>query len=116
MYKRQGRIKAWHGCLVRAQGDVITDEDRDIARQTQAGALEAFATDFQIWRHKKPALKIMSLKTDGPFKVGRSWYSQFYQPRTGVPEITADLNGLYHVPGVDTPVDRNHAIDDGLPI
>ena len=109
-----GRIKAWHGCLVKAQGDVVTEQDREIAHQTQAGALEAFATDFQIWRHKKPALKIMALKTDGPFKVGRSWYSQFYQARADAD--ATDLNGLYLVPGVDTPVEGNHAIDDGLPI
>ena len=111
-----GRIKAWHGCLVRAQGETITDEDREIARQTQAGALEAFATDFQIWRHKRPALKIMALKTDGPFKVGRSWYGQFYEGRTEAAERVAPLNGIYHVPGVETPADREHAIDDGLPI
>ena len=111
-----GRIKAWHGCLVRAQGETITDEDREIARQTQAGALEAFATDFQIWRHKRPALKIMALKTDGPFKVGRSWYGQFYESRTEAAERVAPLNGIYHVPGVERPADRQHAIDDGLPI
>ena len=78
--------------------------------------MEAFATDFQIWRHKRPALKIMALKTDGPFKVGRSWYGQFYCGRTEASEATAVLNGVYHVPGVDTPADRDHAIDDGLPI
>jgi hypothetical protein len=26
------------------------------------------------------------------------------------------VNGLYHVPGVQTPAERNHAIDEGLPI
>ena len=80
------------------------------------GALEAFATDFQIWRHKRPALKIMALKTDGPFKVGREWYSQFYRPRLEAGDEGASLDGVYHVPGVDTPADRDHAIDDGLPI
>ena len=94
---------------------MVTDDDREIARQTQAGALEAFATDFQIWRHKRPALKIMALKKDGPFKIGRQWYAQFYKPRVDAPAVWDTLNGVYHVPDVDTPADRQHAIDDGLP-
>jgi len=56
------------------------------------------------------------MKTDGPFKVGRQWYSQFYQSRDAATALTGDLRGVYHVPGMDTPADRQHAIDDGLPI
>jgi 3-ketosteroid 9alpha-monooxygenase subunit A len=56
------------------------------------------------------------LKTDGPFKVGRSWYSQFYRARDEAASAASELNGVYHVPGVETPAERNHAIDDGLPI
>jgi 3-ketosteroid 9alpha-monooxygenase subunit A len=58
----------------------------------------------------------MAMKTDGPFKVGRQWYSQFYQSRDAATALTGDLRGIYHVPGMDTPADRQHAIDDGLPI
>lgn len=111
-----GRIKAWHGCLVKAANETPTADDVEAAKQQQAGALEAFATDFQIWRHKRPALKIMALKSDGPFKVGRQWYSQFYQPRDAAKALTDELKGVYHVPDMDTPADRQHAIDDGLPI
>jgi len=111
-----GRIKAWHGCLVKSANPTPTADDIALAKMQQAGALEAFATDFQIWRHKRPALKIMAMKTDGPFKVGRQWYSQFYQSRDAATALTGDLRGVYHVPGMDTPADRQHAIDDGLPI
>lgn len=110
-----GVSKCWHGCLVKAASSEITDADREMARMTQAGALEAFATDFQIWQHKVPATKIMALKTDGPFAKGRKWYSQFYAKRADVAEIQAQVNGTYHVPGVTKPEDANHAIDDGLP-
>ena len=58
----------------------------------------------------------MALKTDGPVKVGRNWYSQFYRARDEAASVTSELNGVYHVPGVETPDERNHAIDDGLPI
>jgi 3-ketosteroid 9alpha-monooxygenase subunit A len=58
----------------------------------------------------------MALKKDGPFKTGRQWYSQFYQSRPDAQSTVSALNGIYHVPDVDTPADRQHAIDDGLPI
>ena len=111
-----GVIKAWHGCLVKAPALPVSDEDRANAALQQAGALEAFATDFQIWRHKKPALKIMQLKTDGPFRTGRKWYSQFYLPRAEAAALHGETNGIYHVQGMPTPSDKGHAIDDDLPI
>lgn len=111
-----GSIKAWHGCLVKAANNPASAEDREIAVAQQAGALEAFATDFQIWRHKKPALKIMALKSDGPFKTGRQWYSQFYLPRSELAALHSQVNGTYHVPAMPLPADKGHDIDDGLPI
>ncbi len=110
-----GRIKAWHGCLVRGTAVPPTAEDIEAAKQTQAGALEAFATDFQIWRHKEPALVPMAMKTDGPFRIGRKWYSQFYADAATAKSLQEELNGFYTIPGVATPADKNHAIDDGLP-
>jgi 3-ketosteroid 9alpha-monooxygenase subunit A len=110
-----GRIKAWHACLVKASSDQPTAEDIEIAKQTQAGALEAFATDFQIWRYKQPAIKPMALKTDGPFKIGRKWYSQFYADAETATAIQQELNGFHQIPGVTLPAEANHAIDDGLP-
>ncbi|MGB0288579.1 Rieske 2Fe-2S domain-containing protein [Aequoribacter sp.] len=110
-----GRIKAWHACLVKASSGQPTAEDIEIAKQTQAGALEAFATDFQIWRYKQPAIKPMALKTDGPFKIGRKWYSQFYADADTAATIQQELNGFHQIPGVTLPAEANHAIDDGLP-
>ncbi|MEY3006481.1 MAG: hypothetical protein RI942_823 [Pseudomonadota bacterium] len=110
-----GRIKAWHGCLVKGTSIPPTAEDRALAKQTQAGALEAFATDFQIWRHKEPALVPMAMKSDGPFRVGRKWYSQFYAKSDDAKALQQELNGFYQIPGVATPAEKNHAIDDGLP-
>jgi 3-ketosteroid 9alpha-monooxygenase subunit A len=111
-----GRIKAWHGCLVKSATGTITAEDKEMAKAIQAGALEAFSKDFEIWQHKKPALKPMAMKTEGPFLKGRKWYSQFYADRADVKSTQDAVNGLYHVPGVQTPAERNHAIDEGLPI
>mgnify|MGYP000544644659 CR=1 FL=1 len=65
---------------------------------------------------KKPALKPMAMKTEGPFLKGRKWYSQFYADRADVKSTQDAVNGLYHVPGVQTPAERNPAIYEGLPI
>jgi len=110
-----GRIKAWHGCLIKSSSGDINDEEKATARMIQAGALEAFSKDFEIWQHKAPAIKPMAMKSEGPFLNNRKWYGQFYADRSDVETIQAPLNGTYHVPGVETPADRDHAIDDGLP-
>ena len=111
-----GKIKAWHGCLVKSATGTVTPEDKDMARAIQAGALEAFSKDLEIWQHKSPALRPMAMKTEGPFLKGRKWYSQFYAAREDVSTTQAMVNGIYHVPGVQTPQQRDHAIDEGLPI
>jgi 3-ketosteroid 9alpha-monooxygenase subunit A len=111
-----GVIKAWHGCLVKSATGTPTDEDREMGRQVQAGALEAFSKDFEIWQHKRPALKPMALNSEGPFLKARQWYGQFYGQRDAIRQTQAGLNGVYHIPNVPTPADKNHAIDDGLPI
>jgi len=56
------------------------------------------------------------MKTEGPFLKGRKWYSQFYAARDDIQATQETVNGVYHVPGVQTPAERDHAIDDGLPI
>jgi 3-ketosteroid 9alpha-monooxygenase subunit A len=110
-----GVSKCWHGCLVRGANETASDEDHEAARQIQAGALEAFSADFEVWKHKRPALKIMQLKTDGPFRTGRKWYSQFYATPEDAREIQSAVNGIHLTQGMRTPKEANHAIDDDLP-
>ena len=62
-----------------------------------------------------PALKIMQLKTDGPFRTGRKWYSQFYETPEGALAIQEELNGIHLTQGMRTPAEANHAIDEDLP-
>jgi 3-ketosteroid 9alpha-monooxygenase subunit A len=110
-----GVSKCWHGCLVKGSEEVATDADREMAKAAQAGALEAFAADFNVWANKRPALKIMQLKTDGPFKTGRKWYSQFYASQDQVADIRNEVNGIVHTVNMPTPAESNHNIDEGLP-
>jgi len=55
------------------------------------------------------------MKTDGPFRTGRQWYSQFYAKADEAATIRTEVNGKYYTKGLTTPADAGHAIDDGLP-
>ena len=110
-----GVVKCRHGCLFKGSASEATAADREAAKQAQAGALVAFGADFEVWKHKRPALKIMQLKTDGPFRTGRRWYAQFYETPEVARSIQAELNGIHHTLEMATPADANHNIDDGLP-
>jgi 3-ketosteroid 9alpha-monooxygenase subunit A len=110
-----GLSKCWHGVLYCGSEEVATAEDKETAKTFQAGALEAFGADFNIWMNKRPALKIMLLKTDGPFRINRKWYSQFYAAPEDVAAIQAEVNGIHHTLEMETPADAGHDIDEGLP-
>ena len=55
--------------------------------------------DGEIWAVKRPAIVIMQLPTDGPFRQSRSWYSQFFNPRSKAAGILAPITGVHHVQG-----------------
>jgi 3-ketosteroid 9alpha-monooxygenase subunit A len=109
-----GVVKCWHGCLVKGSAKIATEADIVMAREAQAGALEAFSADFNIWQNKRPALKIMQLKTDGPFRTGRKWYSQFYVSPDDVQAIQQETNGMHLTEGLQTSEQAGQNIDDGL--
>jgi 3-ketosteroid 9alpha-monooxygenase subunit A len=109
-----GRVRVWHGCLFKGKGEVATDEDREAQKAAQAGALEAFAADFNVWANKRPAIRIMQLKTDGPFRTGRKWYSQFYARPEDVGGIRADINGVHHTQGMAHPAADCYKVEAGL--
>ena len=110
-----GVVKCWHGILFRGSEGAATDADRAAAKAAQAGALEAFGADFNVWKYKRPALKIMQLKTDGPFRTNRKWYSQFYATPEEARAIQAELNGFHYTLDMTKPSEAGHNIDDGLP-
>ncbi|MEH6582284.1 MAG: Rieske 2Fe-2S domain-containing protein [Halioglobus sp.] len=110
-----GVVKCWHACLYKGSENPASETDREAAKAAQAGALEAFGADFNIWANKRPALKIMQLKTDGPFRTGRKWYQQFYEKPEGVGAIREEVNGIHSTVNMATPAEANHNIDDGLP-
>ena len=111
----EGSSQCWHGGVFRGSADVASDEDRAAAEVAHAGALEAFSADFNIWLNKRPALTVMQLKTDGPFRTGRKWYSQFYETPEKAARIQEEVNGFHYTLNMPKPAEMNHDIDEGLP-
>ncbi|WP_269618175.1 Rieske 2Fe-2S domain-containing protein [Zhongshania sp. BJYM1] len=98
-----GRVKLWHGLLVNSGVDQPSDIDINEARQLQAGALDSLAADFGIWKNKKPALRVLQLKSDGPFNTGRIWHKQFYRGSDDAIAIQESVNGIHHTEGLALP-------------
>ncbi|MGI9285481.1 MAG: Rieske 2Fe-2S domain-containing protein [Pseudomonadales bacterium] len=109
-----GLVQVWHAVLAKSAHDVATEEDIAIAREVQAGALDVFGADFSVWQNKRPALKIMQLKTDGPFGKGRKWYQQFYDTRVNASNYQQEANGVYHISSLDKPGDAARQLETGL--
>lgn len=91
---KDGVCKAWHGVLSFASQVPPGEEDLANAKQAQAGALAAFSTDFEIWKHKLPAITVMQTKNDGQFKTQRKWVSQFYMSEQDAQAVKKELNGI----------------------
>ena len=92
-----GLVKCWHGCLFRgAEGDGC--RPLAAARKRRQNALEAFGADFNVWKNKRPALKIMQLKTDGPFRTGRKcvWLDSSLAGNRDGPGHQTEVNGIHH--------------------
>lgn len=95
-----GRIRAWHGLLVRSPNAVATEGDVRAAREAQAGSLAALAQDFDIWNNKRACITPLAVPTDGPFGKVRIWYRQFYNPRSEAAKFQARANGVYSIRGM----------------
>jgi 3-ketosteroid 9alpha-monooxygenase subunit A len=89
-----GVTRVWHALMVHSGKDVATEEDVPMGRAYQEASRQAFAQDFEIWTHKKPALQILQIPEDGPYNKGRIWYSQFFNARVKAPLIQARVNGI----------------------
>lgn len=92
-----GRLKAWHGLMVKAESAKPSSQDIAQAREFQEASRLAFAQDFEVWASKKPATKVLQVKSDGPYHKAREWYSQYYNPRKAAASVQKKVDGVYHV-------------------
>jgi len=109
-----GKTRVWHACLTKSNGAVATKEDVVRAKQVQAGALNAFAADFDVWRHKRAATRIIQLPTDGSFSTGRKWYKQFFDTRANAQQYRDAVNGIHHIKDFPIPDAEARKLEIGL--
>src|SRR3546814_20490407 len=63
---------------------------------------------MEIFKRKRPTLKVVQVPGDGPFRRYRQWYSHFYMPRAQTQAIQAGANGVietdgdYDAPGISS--------------
>lgn len=95
-----GTCRLWQTALVKAPAGM----DRATARQFRDALSHQFGEglmrDAEVWRMKKPALHVMQLPSDGPFRQSRVWYSQFYNPRSKAAEIVNRVSGKHYARGM----------------
>jgi 3-ketosteroid 9alpha-monooxygenase subunit A len=107
-----GVSQAWHAALSFGQSTPPSEEDIAAAREAQAAVLSAFATDFEVWKHKRPATTVMQTKSDGQFKNQRKWAAQFYMSAEDSKAIQQELNGVQEIN--DFPPPTTEARDNGF--
>lgn len=101
-----GVSQCWHAVLSLSDNVPPTHADIAKARALQEGALGAFAADFDVWKNKNPAKKIMRLKTDGRFDLVRKWVGQWYMSAEDAEAVRAEINGIHAIPGMPQPSDE----------
>ncbi|MBQ77318.1 MAG: (2Fe-2S)-binding protein [Cellvibrionales bacterium] len=109
-----GVTRVWHAALAKAQNIPHSAEDIAAAKEVQAGALHAFSADFDVWKHKRPAIRIMQLKADGPFNLNRKWYKQFYDALDNSTIYTDESNGIHQIPNFPAPSKDVQYLEEGL--
>lgn len=91
-----GVSRAWHALMVKVNDGSrpITDADRAAALEYQEASRLAFAQDVEIWANKAPCINPLAVPNDGPYGKVRTWYKQFYNPRSRAQEFQDRVNGV----------------------
>lgn len=98
-----GVARLWQCTMMKAPQGVDDDKARELLRALNENMRHGLAVeDGEIWANKRPAIRIMQLPTDGPFRQARVWYSQFFNPRNRAEEILKGVRGRHCVRGVPT--------------
>jgi 3-ketosteroid 9alpha-monooxygenase subunit A len=95
-----GSCRLWQEALMKVP-DGLSEAQAELARaQFSASAGGGLLRDGEVWGAKKPAINIMQMPGDGPFRQSRIWYSQFYNPRAKAAEIIARVAGRHFAKGM----------------
>jgi 3-ketosteroid 9alpha-monooxygenase subunit A len=94
-----GTCRLWQTAMMKARPGQSPEEAKAMRDQVSAMFGNGLMTDGEVWKHKKPALNIMQLPSDGPFGQSRIWLSQFYNPRAKAAGIVARVAGVHTARG-----------------
>lgn len=94
-----GTCRLWQTAAIRAPAGTVDAEARAVRDKVSAMFGNGLMRDGEIWANKRPALHIMQLPSDGPFRQSRTWYSQFYNPRAKAAGIVAQVAGTHYAKG-----------------
>lgn len=91
-----GTCRMWQAGMVRSPSGVRDEAGRTYREGLNHTFGNGLLRDGEIWATKRPALKVMQMPSDGPFRQTRIWYSQFYNPRARADEIVARVAGRHY--------------------
>lgn len=95
-----GTCRLWQAVTMKIpQG--LSAEQAEVARKKLSDSVgDGLRRDGEVWAAKRPALHIMQMPGDGPFRQSRTWYSQFYNPRSMAAEIVGRVAGVHYAKGM----------------
>jgi 3-ketosteroid 9alpha-monooxygenase subunit A len=94
-----GQARLWQACMLKSPTGAVDDTARAAHERFRGLMCGGLMKDAEVWKHKRPALQIMQLPSDGPFRQSRVWYSQFYNPRDKAAAILARVEGKHFARG-----------------
>ncbi|MET0588084.1 MAG: Rieske 2Fe-2S domain-containing protein [Novosphingobium sp.] len=95
-----GTCRLWQTALVKAPPGMEPAKAQQFRDALSHQFGEGLMRDAEVWRMKRPALHVMQLPADGPFRQSRVWYSQFYNPRSKTAEIVSRVSGKHYAKGM----------------
>lgn len=94
-----GTCRLWQTTMMRAPDGLAPEAAKTMREKASALFGQGLLRDGEVWANKRPALHIMQLPSDGPFRQSRTWYSQFYNPRSKAQAIVASVAGTHYAKG-----------------
>lgn len=94
-----GTCRLWQTAMIRAPSGTVDAAARAMRDKASTLFGDGLLRDGEVWQAKRPALSIIQLPSDGPFRQSRTWYSQFYNPRSRAGEIVAQVAGRHYAKG-----------------
>jgi 3-ketosteroid 9alpha-monooxygenase subunit A len=95
-----GSCRLWQSAIVKPLNGATGSEAKRYRDEVSAQFGKGLLDDAEIWATKKPAINVMQLPGDGPFRQSRIWYSQFYNPRSKAAGIVARVAGKHYAKGM----------------